>query len=73
MKVDKSMLDALRKQNDDQLWASIVALGASKGFTLPKTTPPSAQMQKIRALMENPEKINMAQALRLLNQYKQNG
>ena len=70
MKLDKNMLEALSKQSDAELWESIVSLGASKGFKLPKETPAPAEMAKLREMMKNPEKISMAQAIRLLNQYK---
>ena len=73
MKIDKNKLDELLKQNDDALWAALVAMAASKGFKLPNQTPPPSDMAQLRSVLEHPEKISIPQAIRMLNHYKQKG
>lgn len=70
MKLDRDMLEKLLKQDDDGLWKSIVDTAKSKGITLPSQTPPPGEMQKLRGVLANPEKIDMITALRLLNRYR---
>ena len=73
MKLDKTMVDALLALNDDALWARIVMLGESKGFSLPKATPSPTDMTKLRALLSHPEKLDMVDAFRLLRDLKRGG
>lgn len=70
MKLDKGMLKNLLSQDDEALWQSIVSIAKSKGITLPTKTPQPAEMQKLRGVLENPDKIDMITAFRLLNKYR---
>ena len=70
MKIDPTVLQQLAAQSDEELWHSIVSMAASKGFRLPKETPKAEEMEKIRALLLHPERVNLPQMLRLLKQYK---
>ena len=69
MKIDKSKLEALAALPDDELWIEAGKLAASYGFNLPKQTPSHEDMQKLRDLALG-SKINMSDAVRLLNNYK---
>lgn len=73
MKIDQAMLGQLAAKNDRELWSTIVSMAASKGFSLPKETPKPEEMEKIRALLLHPERVNLPQMLRLLKQYKKGG
>ncbi len=72
MRVNKEQLNALLALPDEQLWAEVVKLGSSYGFTLPKNPPPKDQMAKLRATV-NTDKIKMSEAVRLLNELKKEG
>ena len=69
MKFDRNKLDALMKLSDDDLWAEIVRVGASKGFNLPTGTPPHAELEKLRGIATG-GKISMSEAMMLINKYK---
>ena len=70
MRLDKDMMERLLKQDDESLWKSIVSIAKSKGVTLPQKTPNPEEMKKLRGVLANPDKIDMVQAMKLLNQYR---
>ncbi|MBO5789381.1 MAG: hypothetical protein J6R42_05490 [Clostridia bacterium] len=72
MRIDRATLNALLALDDVTLWGKIVALGESKGFALPKTPPPPAEMQKLREVLRNPERFDMATALKIINDHRKN-
>lgn len=69
MRIDKSQLEAIAALPDDKLWATVVSMAKSYGFTLPEKTPPHEELEKLRGAV-NSEKINVSEALRLLNNYR---
>lgn len=69
MRFDRSKLEEMAAQPDDKLWAQIVQIAGSYGFKLPDKTPSHEEMQKLREMALG-SKINMADAMRLVNQYK---
>ena len=72
MKFNKEQLDALLALPDDKLWAEIVKRARGYGFSLPESTPPHAELEKLRSTV-NGANINVADALRLLKNYKKKG
>lgn len=72
MKFNKEQLDALLALPDDKLWAEIVSKARGYGFALPENTPPHAELEKLRSTV-NGSSINVADALRLLKNYKKKG
>lgn len=73
MKIDKDKLSELAGKSDAELWAIINGIAAKHGYNLPKSTPAKADMDKIRGIMGSPEKFNMREAMRLMNEYKKRG
>lgn len=70
MRLDKDIMERLLKQDDESLWKSIVSIAKSKGVTLPQKTPTPEEMKKLRGVLANPDKIDMVQAMKLLNHYR---
>ena len=69
MRFDKSKLEALAALPDDRLWAEVVRIADSFGYSLPKQTPPHGELEKMRDAVRS-EKINVSEALRMINRYK---
>ena len=72
MKFNKEQLDALIALPDDMLWGEIVKMAKGYGFTMPEKTPSHAELEKLRDTVRG-TKINTAEALRLLNNYRKHG
>ena len=70
MKIDYEKLKSLAALPDAQLWATVRAVAAEKGFTLPDTPPSPEDMAKLRGVMKSAEGVRMTDAMRMLNQYK---
>ncbi len=73
MKIDKEKLRALANKSDAELWDTINKIAAKHGYDLPKSAPGKAEMDKIRAIMGSPDKFNMRDAMRLMQEYKRRG
>ncbi len=69
MRFDKARLEALAALPDDKLWSEVVRIADSFGYTLPKNTPPHSDLEKMRDAVRA-DKINVGEALRLVNRYK---
>lgn len=69
MRFDKAKLEALAALPDDKLWAEVVRIADGFGYSLPKQTPPHTELEKMRNAVRS-EKINVSDALRVINQYK---
>jgi hypothetical protein len=69
MRFDREKLEALASMPDDKLWAEVVRIADSFGYSLPRETPPHSELEKMRSAARA-EKINVSEALRLVNQYK---
>jgi hypothetical protein len=69
MRVNKEQLEALAALPDDALWAEIVKMAAGYGFTLPKSTPPHTDLERLRDTVRG-DRINVSDALRMLNSYR---
>lgn len=72
MKFDKEKLHALASMPDDELWKEVLRIADSFGYSLPRDTPPHTDMEKMRSVM-TAEKINVSEAMRLVNQYRKRG
>ncbi len=70
MKIDKEKLAELSGKSDSELWQVINEIAAKHGYDLPKNTPKKSEMDKIRAIMGSADKINMREAMRILQEYK---
>ena len=56
--------------SDRELWVQIRTIAKGYGITLPENTPPKEELDKVRGLMNGGGKINIADAYKILNQYK---
>ena len=72
MRFDKEKLEALASLPDDKLWAEVVKIADSFGYSLPKETPPHADLEKMRGAVRS-DKLNVADAMRLVNKFKRQG
>ncbi len=73
MKINKEKLRELSEKPDDELWQVISDIAAKHGYDLPKSAPPKSEMNKIRAIMESADKLNMRDAARIMQEYKRRG
>ena len=70
MRINKDKLAELLALSDDELWLQVVALAAQHGYTLSPKTPPPAEMARLRGAVSGGAKLNLAEAVRILNEYK---
>ena len=69
MRIDREKLKKLMELNDDALWAEIVKMAKSMGFSIVENVPNSEDMQKIRSLLDA-DKINPYSAMKIMKNYK---
>ena len=70
MRLDRDKLLDMVALPDAELWKTIVDIGRGHGFTLPEKAPPHEELEKLRGIVKDGSKMNVASALRLLNKYK---
>ena len=70
MKINKERLHALTDMSDEMLWKTVREIATSHGYSLPERAPSHSEMEKLRAAMRGGDKINMADAVKLLKNYK---
>ncbi len=70
MKLDREKLTQLASLPDDELWRTVVEIGKTHGFLLPERTPPHDELEKLRGIVADGAKMNMASAIKLLNRYR---
>lgn len=68
MRFNSERLAQLAAMPDEKLWAEIVKMGGSLGYSVPTATPSHADMERIRGAMTG-GKINMVEAMQLLRSY----
>lgn len=69
MRFDREKLEALAALPDEKLWAEVVRIADMYGYSLPNETPSHTDLEKMRAAVRS-DKINVSEALKLVNQYK---
>ena len=70
MNIDKSKLEALSSLSDEALWAQIRSLAQANGIKLPNGTPPHEELERLREICRDQTKLNMLQAMRIVNSFK---
>ena len=73
MEFDPRILQVLLAQPDDKLWATVRQIAKRNGITLKEATPSPAEMQKIRSLLQNADKMSSAEAKAIIENLKRNG
>ena len=69
MRFDKEKLEALATLPDDKLWAEVLRIADSFGYTLPRETPPHSELEKMRNAVQGGN-INTLEAMRMVNRLK---
>ena len=72
MRINKEDLARLSALPDDQLWAEVQKVGKAHGFNLPQKQPSHQDMERLRGIV-NGSRINMSEAIRILNEYRRAG
>ena len=70
MKIDKTKLDAMLSLSDAELWGEIRKVARAKGINMPEKTPSESEIRKVRTALSEAEKLNLASAMRLVNDLK---
>lgn len=70
MRFDKQKLAALAALPDDKLWEEVVRMGKEHGITIPQTPPTHEELERLRGVIGDPDKIRMSDAIRVVNDYK---
>ena len=70
MKIDKTKLDAMLSLSDAELWKEIRKVAKAKGINMPEKTPSESEIRKVRSALSEAEKLNLASAMRLVNDLK---
>lgn len=70
MKLNKDDISKLASLPDDALWKEVHSIAKAHGINLPEPPPKKEDMDKLRAILSDPDKINMFKAMKLINDYK---
>lgn len=70
MKFDKQKLAALSALPDAALWEEIVKMGKEHGISIPKTPPTHEELERLRGVIGDPDRMRMSDAIRVVNDYK---
>ncbi len=70
MRINKEELQKLGQKNDRELWSEIQSIASQYGYNLPSEMPPRDKMDKIRSALLGVEKLNLSDAVKILNAYK---
>ena len=73
MKFDPRAMQALLLLDDDALWAKIRGVAAASGITLTSTTPPAAELAKLRTALGGCGQADIASALETIARFKGKG
>ena len=69
MRIDREKLKRLTELDNNALWAEIVGMAKSMGFSIVENVPKGEDMQKIRSLLDA-DKINPYSAMKIMKNYK---
>lgn len=70
MKINKDEMKRLAEKGDAELWAEILSIAKNHGYNLSGTSPRPEDLEKIRRALLGVEKISLADATRIMNNYK---
>ena len=72
MKIDKSTVDKLLRQNDDQLWRTVQMIAAQGGVNLSGVTRPR-DLSKLRSALSTMTDGDIRRAMEIVDSYKRTG
>ncbi len=70
MKINKEELRKLSEKPDAELWREILSIASSHGYKLPEAAPKHEDLEKIRRALSGTEKISLADAAKIMNNYR---
>ena len=72
MKIDKSTVDRLLRQNDDQLWRTVQMIAAQGGVNLSGVNRPR-DLSKLRSALSTMTDGDIRRAMEIVDSYKRTG
>ena len=72
MRLDKEKHNELVNMSDDDLWKTVLEIGKSHGFSLPAKAPEHSELEKLRSVVRDGGRINVAGAMKILSKYRGN-
>ena len=70
MRLDRDKLNELVSLPDEELWKRIIEMAKEYGITMPEKTPEHSELEKLRGIAGDGNKMNVSGALRILSKYK---
>lgn len=70
MKIKREMLEELAALDDARLYAKIRGIAEGFGIKLSANVPPKEEMAKLRSLLLGGDKLNLTEAMRVVNNYR---
>lgn len=70
MRIDKDKLQKMASMSDEELWMTVCRVANDHGLKLPSAVPPSEDMARLRGTIKGADKINLGEAMRIINDYK---
>ena len=70
MQLDPAMLQKVLSMNDGDLWKTVAMIASQNGLDLPQKTPATEEMQKLRRALASVTDQDMADAARLVQEFK---
>jgi hypothetical protein len=70
MRLDKDKLNELVSLPDDELWKKVIEIANGYGFNLPAKTPGHSELEKLRGVVGDGSKMNVAGAFKILSKYE---
>ena len=71
MKVDPQLVKVVASLPDEELWITIRSLAKMKKITLSEKTPSHETLETLRRALADADKIDLASALRILQNFKE--
>ena len=72
MKIDKSTVERLLRQDDDQLWRTVQMIASSSGLNLQGVKRPS-DLSRLRGALSTMTDGDIRRAAEIIESYKKNG
>lgn len=70
MKLNKAKLEELASLDDAHLWQEIRSAAEKFGYTLPANQPAQRDLEKIRSVMKEADKVSAMEIAKLLSAFK---
>ena len=71
MRIDMEKLRALIALPDAELWAQARKMAAEYGFPLAERVPPHEELERLRNMVREGERIRLTDAAKIINQYRE--